>query len=331
MKTSKLVLIIVAVCLIVVGIFISATALIINGFNWKDGDFDFANLIDINFTPKQNTYTVNDDFKNIYIMGVEADITLIPANDNSCKVVCDESEKIYHTVEVLDDTLTIKRKDTKKWYERIISFDFGKMAVTVYLPKDEYENLYALTLSGSINILSNFSFKNAEVYNTSGNTGFFANTSDDVTITAVSGTVNASSFECNNLTIETVSGEMNVQNINAKNNIGANAVSGDISLNNIECKNIKTSAVSGDVEFKNVIANGDIYIDTVSGDIDLANSDGTYLNIATTSGDVKGTLLSDKVFFTDTTSGEIDVPRTTADEKCEIETVSGDVYFYIAG
>ena len=39
----------------------------------------------------------------------------------------------------------------------------------------EYENLYALTLSGDINIPSDFSFKNAEVYNTSGNTKYFAN------------------------------------------------------------------------------------------------------------------------------------------------------------
>ncbi len=331
MKTYKKVLIIVAVCLVVGGIFISATALIINGFNWAEGDFDFVNLITANFTPKQNTYTVDNEFKNIYIMGAECDITFIKSDENICKVVCDESDKIYHTVEVLDDTLTIKRKNAKKWYERIISFDFGKMAVTIYLPKNEYENLYALTLTGNINIPSDFSFENAEVYNTSGNTKYFANTKEDVTITAVSGAVNASGFECNNLTIETVSGEIDVQNINAKNNINANAISGDIALNNIECKNTKSSAVSGDVEFEDVISNGDIYIDTVSGEIDLLNSDANYLNITTTSGDVSGTLLTDKVFFTDTTSGNINVPRTTADEKCEIETVSGDVYFDIAG
>jgi DUF4097 and DUF4098 domain-containing protein YvlB len=54
--------------------------------------------------------------------------------------------------------------------------------------------------------------------------------------------------------------------------------------------------------------------------------DAETLILKATSGDVEGTLLSAKKFVTDTTSGEIRVPKS--DESagiCEIKTVSGDV------
>ena len=40
---------------------------------------------------------------------------------------------------------------------------------------------------------------------------------------------------------------------------------------------------------------------------------------------VGGTLLSDKVFITDTTTGDVDVPKTTTGGKCEITTTTGDI------
>ena len=121
MKTAKIVLIIVAVALIIVGLILSIIAFARNDL--YDNVFDISK----NMKTVQNTYKIDDNFKNISIDDVEADVTIILADDNICKVVCDESDKIYHKVDVVDNTLTIKRVNSRKWFEKIITFDFGKM------------------------------------------------------------------------------------------------------------------------------------------------------------------------------------------------------------
>jgi DUF4097 and DUF4098 domain-containing protein YvlB len=47
--------------------------------------------------------------------------------------------------------------------------------------------------------------------------------------------------------------------------------------------------------------------------------------LKTTSGSVKGSLLTPKIFYTDTTSGSVDVPRSTEGGLCEIQTTSGSI------
>ena len=49
------------------------------------------------------------------------------------------------------------------------------------------------------------------------------------------------------------------------------------------------------------------------------------MSVTTDTGDVKGTLLSDKIFFAETKTGRKDVPKTTAGGKCEIKTDTGDI------
>lgn len=52
--------------------------------------------------------------------------------------------------------------------------------------------------------------------------------------------------------------------------------------------------------------------------------------LSCTSGSVKGTLLSDKIFLTDSGSGSIRVPRSTEGGTCEITTTSGSIRIDIA-
>ena len=47
--------------------------------------------------------------------------------------------------------------------------------------------------------------------------------------------------------------------------------------------------------------------------------------VNTSTGDVNGTLLSEKIFITDTSTGRVSVPKTTSGGKCEITTSTGDI------
>ncbi|MGN0630833.1 MAG: hypothetical protein ACI4JN_05850, partial [Ruminococcus sp.] len=52
-------------------------------------------------------YSVDEDFSNISIKNTEYDIILLPSEDKKCRVESMDEEKLYHTVEVVGDTLTI--------------------------------------------------------------------------------------------------------------------------------------------------------------------------------------------------------------------------------
>ena len=62
-----------------------------------------------------------------------------------------------------------------------------------------------------------------------------------------------------------------------------------------------------------------------TGDITFDKCDASDIYIKTSTGDVKGTLLTEKVFYTQTSTGNIDVPKTVNGGRCEITTSTGNI------
>ena len=124
MKTRSIVLLIVAGALILVGTAVALGAVF-------SMNLDFREMNTMTFTEK--TYNIDEAFDSISVDGVECDVLLIPSTDSECRVVCNESDKITHTVEVENGMLTVKRYDRRKWYQRMGIY-WGKMEIKVYLP-----------------------------------------------------------------------------------------------------------------------------------------------------------------------------------------------------
>lgn len=278
MKKSKKIAIIIAVIMIFVGFALAMGATVMLGFDIKE-----LNTL----TFETNSYSVEEAFTNISIDGAECNVSLVKSEDGICNVVCHESDKITHTVEVKDGTLSITRRDNRKWYENIGVY-WGDMDIEIYLPESEYDALYVKTLSGDIAIPEAFHFGDTEVQSTSGNVDFTA---------SVSG----------NLSVKTVSGEVYVSRTDSKK--------------------VSVQSTSGDIDFKDVVSQEEIHIESVSGDVELYQCDAESLWIKTSSGNVSGSLLTEKIFFADTSSGDVDVPRSSSGGKCEIITTSGDIEF----
>lgn len=306
----------VAMIFIALGAVISFGSFVAMGF-----DFSRLNAAE----SESSTYTIEESFKNISMDGAECDIRILPSEDGSCRVVCMESKKIYHTITVTGDTLTIQRTDSRKWYDHIGITYWADMELTLYLPETEYNELYVKSVSGNIDIPGDFSFKEAELHNTSGDIHFLASAEDALTAKAVSGSVSVSGQAAKSIEASSTSGEVKISSSEAKKQLTAKSVSGDIDLSDIRSRDITASSTSGDVEFTDVIASGQLRIDTVSGEICLHDSDAGELRLKTTSGDVSGTLLTGKLFSVDTVSGDVDIPRTTAGGECSIKTTSGDI------
>lgn len=321
MKTSKKIVIIVAVAMIVGGLAISVSALAML-------DFDFTKMNTIAFVT--NTYEIDEEISSISVNGAECDVRIIPSEDGHCKVVCQESDKISHSIGVENNKLIIERHDNRKWYEHIGVY-WGDMEVAIYLPQGEYDDLYAKNLSGDIDIPEGFSFESAEVQSTSGNVRFHAAVSGELSAQSTSGEVYIGNSAPTKLTATSTSGNVTVDNVTVRESVTVKAVSGDMKLSGIRCKSVIANTTSGKIDFSDVITTESIRAESVSGDIDLHMCDGADLRFKTSSGDVSGTLLTEKIFLTDTTSGDVDVPRSVSGGECEVTTVSGDIAFDIIG
>ncbi len=319
MKSSKKIAIIVVVAVITIGIVLSTCAMFAMGF-------DFTKLNTVSF--ETNTYSIDNEFTSISVNGAECDIRLIPSEDEICKVVCQESDKISHTVDVKNNKLMIERRDNRKWYE-YIGIYWGRMEISIYLPQGEYEELYALNLSGDIVIPENFTFGTADIQSTSGNVSFEATVSGELSAKTTSGDVYIGNAAPGKLTAVSTSGNITVKNVVSQGSVQAEAVSGDIELSGVRCQNISVSTTSGDVDVSDTVTSESIQAESVSGNLEFYKCDAASLRLKTSSGDVSGTLLTQKQFLTETTSGDVDVPRASSGGKCEVMTTSGDIDFEI--
>lgn len=319
MKKSKKLSIIAAIALIIAGLLISFAVLLAIGF-----DFERLNTVDF----EEKTYTVEEGFANISVDCAECDVRLVRSEDEVCRVVCPESEKIFHSVKVNNNTLTVERTDNRKWYE-CINFYWGKTErITVYLPQSKYDELYIKSVSGDIEIPKSFSFADAEIKSTSGDVSLLAAVENDVFVKTVSGEVHIGGIISKSLDVKTTSGDVAVGSAVLEERLNVKTVSGNIELSDIECNSLETESTSGDMNFSDAYAAENMHIKSVSGDVSLTGCDSDTLWIKTTSGDVSGSLLTEKTFVTDTESGDVDVPNSVGG-KCEVKTTSGDIEFTI--
>jgi DUF4097 and DUF4098 domain-containing protein YvlB len=249
-------------------------------------------------------YEINDKFSDIEIITDTADIEFILSENLNTSVVCAEQKNINHSVRVKDNTLLIKVDDNRKWYE-YININFGKTKITIYLPKNEYGELFIESDTGNINIPNNFNFNSIDIIEGTGNIKNYASVND-------------------NIKIKTSTGNVHVENINA-NIIGLSSSTGNVKIVNTKCVNLLSKVDTGNVLLKNVIATEKFIIETDTGDVKFVSSDASDIFVKTDTGNVKGSLLTDKVIFAESDTGNIDVPKIIADEKCEITTDTGDI------
>lgn len=306
---------------------------------------------------EEKTHSVTEEFDAIEIDDDEYDIYLHLSTDGSCRVVCHDSEKIYHTVKVENGTLTITRHDDRRWYERFGLFYHRKTELDVYLPASHYRSLTVTNTSGSISLPADFTFDSARLVSVSGWIENHANVSqslylkttsgeiktsdngslDELTAASTSGNIRLSNLAARTISLSTTSGDITLDGAmpDPKTNLApakleVTTTSGDLSLSNIEMDTFYAKAVSGDLKLMRINISETATLKTTSGDIELTLCDAEEWNMITVSGDVKGTITSAKTFITDTTSGHVRVPNSTPSAGiCSIRTTSGDIYIEI--
>lgn len=289
--------------------------------------WNFTKLSTVEY--KTNVTEITDSFSDISIISDTADIGFAFSDDEKCKVECREEKKAKHMISVENGTLNVKVNDRKSWYD-YIGFRFGSQKVTVYLPKNEYNTLCVRESTGNIKIQNDFSFENVDISVSTGNVCFSAAAHEAAVIKTGTGDVRAENTSFGSLDISVTTGKVTVSNVNCKGDVTVGVSTGEAYLTDIACQNVISTGTTGSISMNRVIAANNFSIERSTGDVKFGDCDAAELHIKTTTGIVRGSLLTDKVFITDTKNGNVDVPKTANGGKCEIRTNTGDIKIKIA-
>lgn len=289
-------------------------------------NWDFTKLSTTEY--ETNTYAFSEDFQDLSVATDTADIRILPAEDGKCTVICEEQTNAKHTVEVKDGKLTITLQNQKAWHD-YIGIHFSSPKITVYLPQEQYGDV---TIQGStchVDIVEDFYFESLRISVSTGDVESYASASGLVKIKTSTGQISVKNISAGALDLTVSTGKVTVSDIVCKGDLKLTVSTGKSDLSDIHCVNLTSTGNTGDLSMKNVIASGSFRIERSTGDVKFDRCDAAQITVETDTGSVTGSLLSDKVFFAESDTGSVRVPKTTTGGQCEITTSTGDIHITV--
>lgn len=273
--------------------------------------FCFGDMLAKDFEEKYetNTFDITEPFRDISISGETEDIVFEISPDENCHIASYHHIHVINNVSVENGTLTVTTDDQRKWNE-YVDINFKQPTITVYLPAGEYSSLMIRETTGDIKIPSNFSFETVDVSLSTGDINCYASVSE-------------------RMKIETTTGDILVADCSV-GSMEINVTTGDATVSDVRCDTFLSTGTTGEILLKDVIVSGKLSVERSTGDVCFERSDAGEINVENKTGDVAGSLLSEKVFLTETATGSVSVPKTAAGGTCTINTTTGDIKITIA-
>ena len=324
MKKSKVILIIISLVCILIG------AAMVTGAYFSLVNDASGQLAALEFQEK--THTVTEPFTKLNIRTVNSSIEILPSSDGTCRIVCDDNEKLYHDFSVTESPqgiqLNINQRDDWQWYEMLDGlYRVDELKLQVYLPETEYDLLHANSASGDITIAPDFRCRTVSTYTAGGNTKITDLQTGHLTANTVSGDLILRNIEAaEDAFLESISGFMQIENLNATN-VTTHSSSGGAALENVSSDFLHTSSVSGDIRVFNGSFRDYSYFETGSGHIEIVSSECGDQTTRTVSGNVSLQNVSGTCLSINTSSGEIIISDALYSENVLCHTGSGAILF----
>ena len=314
MKSGMKNWLIAAICLIITGclLFVGGMTMM----NW-----DFTKLATV--TMETNEYIFAENYRDIRIKTDVAHIELVLSEKSETAVVCREHADRKHSVGIADGALVIEAEKTGKLYGLGLNFESEK--ITVYLPECAYGALSVRNSTGGVKIPADFLFESIDISVTTGDIVNLASASDSVKLSANTGGVRIADASMGELDISTTTGYVTVSGVACEGAASVKVSTGRTKLDGLTCKTFSSAGSTGAIELKDVIAREKLSITRSTGDIRFDGCDAGEIFAKTGTGDISGSLLTDKVFFAETDTGRVKLPRTTSGGECELHTGTGDI------
>ena len=307
------VLLLFAAVLIGVGLTLSLVIMSINGW-------DFEKVFSSDTTTE--IMEINGEFASISIEGSTQNVRVLPSDDGSCKVVFELKEGFTTYTDVTDGVLTVKSCDERKWYKKL--FGDGGQRVTIYLPEEEYASLSIDITTGDVEI-AELGFKNVNIHLTTGDVTCRASATESLKIKGTTGDVELSNVSAGSVNVDITTGDIDLSNIKCTGVVQIERTTGELSVKGLTGTSFNSKSTTGDNDLSDVIVTSELKIKGTTGKVNFRRCDAGSVWIDVTTGDVDGSFLSDKIIFTETSTGDVDVPRSTVGGRCDIETTTGDI------
>ena len=320
MKKSTMILLIVAAALILAGAVLGIVGMALSSGDtlWNGG---WIALGTRNTTV--NEFEFAEEVSEIDIVVNTTDVEILPASDGVTKVVCREDAREPHTVRVEDGTLKI-RVEEQAWYRKISFFSIGERKVTLYLAEKELDRLSIETDTGDVRVAKELSLASASVTSDTGEIAFASPVAGALNIKVSTGDVSVSSPTLGSGDISATTGDVSLYGVTA-DEIKIETSTGEIEATSVSCRTFSAKSSTGEHEYERVLAEETLTLTATTGDISLYGCDAAEVSITTDTGDVSGRFLSEKVFYTNTDTGRVSVPKATSGGLCEITTDTGNI------
>ena len=294
-KATKVALLLAAV-LVVLGITLVLWAM--SGLGW--------NFLALSTTKYEtDTYLLDQPFNRIAINTDTTDIRICLAEDGLGRLEISQLEKLSHRVSVENGVLTVTQEDARNWHDHITLFTIGEGVMTLYLPQEDYEALEIALSTGDVTL-------SEEIF------------IGDVSICATTGDVRLEKLTTEGVDVETDTGDITLTSVTCVGDVKIEVNTGETLLRGLWCENLISNGTTGDITVEDGTAKTvDINRDT--GYVCFQNADAGEITVETSTGDVYGSVRTDKIFYVQTSTGDVNVPQSVTGGLCEITTSTGDI------
>ena len=317
MKKRTKAAVIIAISLIITGVIVFTATMF-------SLDFDFSKLD--NSVYVTNTYEYTDGVKNIKADLDSTDIKVLPSEDDTLKVVCNEKEDAPHRVSVEGDTLIIENTE-KEWYEYLSVVNIDRSEITLYIPEKFataviiYSNDYTGTAYTSV--------YNIDLETDTGDiTVEDFNYLKSVTAETDTGDIYLYNSNISIIKAQADTGNINIRKVTSSVSLETETDTGHTTIEKCNLTDITAEASTGDITFREVNTLKIITAETSTGDITFEKSDAENIYAKASTGDITGSVLSIKTFKADSSIGKVTVPNTTGTGIFEAKTSTGDINLF---
>lgn len=286
-------------------------------------NFDFTKFETVEF--KDEIYEASGDFSKVSVNSETSDVEFVISEDGKNKVEFFVPEKYSREITVKDGTLSINSQYEGKWYYGIIGVCLKTPKITVMLASDEYESLEVNSKTGNITLPQDRDFGNIILMSQTGKIHVLSKDFETLFASTNTGEIYLQSSCAKQINLEVKTGDIILSEVNIEEGIDASVTTGEISFSNVTCNTLGVKSTTGSITLNNTVSSSNFFVQSSTGSIGLNMCDGESMSIKTSTGDVSGVLLTEKIFFAESSTGDVDVPQSMNGGKCEITTSTGNI------
>lgn len=297
MKKSTKISLLVSLILVIAGavcIFISFLGV---GFDMRK----FSNM-----TFEKKVFEITENFDGLHINEENDNIELYLSDDKTCKIVCYDSDEVYHEYNFNDDgRLMIFYRDSRVWYEKCFTL-MESRKIQIYLPDKEYKELAIHSVNSNIDVPNNFTFEKTNIHTVNGKINLNCNVTEHASVETTNGAILLTGEINGKIHADTVNGKIIADNIKNADSADFSTTNASIDINADVIKKLDVHSTNGSIQFS------------------VKNSD--RINMETVNGKITGTVPADKKCVARSTNGKISVPnRVDNDGDFYFQTVNGNI------